>query len=113
MASLLDQLSQMTVVVADTGDLEAIRKFTPRMPQQPSLILAAAQIPAYQSLIDEALRSSQLSNDAPVEDVVREALDEISVIFGKEILKIVPRRVSTEVDARLSFDTDATIEKGR
>ena len=116
MASLLDQLSEMTVVVADTGDLEAIRKFTPRdATTNPSLILAAAQIPAYQSLIDEALRSSRklMGSDAPVEDVVREALDEISVIFGKEILKIVPRRVSTEVDARLSFDTDATIEKGR
>ena len=54
-----------------------------------------------------------MGSDAAVEDVVQEALDEISVIFGKEILKIVPRRVSTEVDARLSFDTDATIEKGR
>ncbi len=116
MASLLEQLSEMTVVVADTGDLEAIRKFTPRdATTNPSLILAAAQIPAYQSLIDEALRSSRklIGENAPVEDVVHEALDEISVIFGKEILKIVPRRVSTEVDARLSFDTDATIEKGR
>ena len=101
MASLLEQLSGMTVVVADTGDLEAIRKFTPRdATTNPSLILAAAQIPAYQSLIDEALRSSRklMGDGAPVE-VVREALDEISVIFGKEILKIVPRRVSTEVDA--------------
>ena len=116
MATLLDQLSAMTVVVADTGDLEAIRKFTPRdATTNPSLILAAAQIPAYQSLIDEALRSSRrlIGDSAPVETVVREALDEISVIFGKEILKVVPRRVSTEVDARLSFDTDATIEKGR
>jgi len=116
MANLLDQLSAMTVVVADTGDLEAIRKFTPRdATTNPSLILAAAQIPAYQSLIDEALRSSRklIGDAAPVEDVVHEALDEISVIFGKEILKIVPRRVSTEVDARLSYDTDATIEKGR
>ena len=116
MATLLDQLSAMTVVVADTGDLEAIRKFTPRdATTNPSLILAAAQIPAYQSLIDEALRSSRklIGDAAPVEDVVHEALDEISVIFGKEILKIVPRRVSTEVDARLSYDTDATIEKGR
>ena len=116
MASLLEQLSAMTVVVADTGDLEAIRKFTPRdATTNPSLILAAAQIPAYQSLIDEALRSSRrlIGDSAPVETVVREALDEISVIFGKEILKIVPRRVSTEVDARLSYDTDATIEKGR
>jgi transaldolase len=116
MATLLDQLSTMTVVVADTGDLEAIRKFTPRdATTNPSLILAAAQIPAYQSLIDEALRSSRklIGEAAPVEDVVHEALDEISVIFGKEILKIVPRRVSTEVDARLSYETDATIEKGR
>ena len=116
MKSLLDQLSEMTVVVADTGDLEAIRKFTPRdATTNPSLILAAAQIPAYQSLIDEALRSSRrlIGSNAPVEDVVHEALDEISVIFGKEILKIVPGRVSTEVDARLSWDTDATVEKGR
>ena len=116
MASLLEQLSEMTVVVADTGDLEAIKKFTPRdATTNPSLILAAAQIPAYQSLIDEALRSSRklIGENAPVEEVVREALDEISVIFGKEILKIVPRRVSTEVYARLSYDTEATIEKGR
>ena len=116
MASLLEQISEMTVVVADTGDLEAIKKFTPRdATTNPSLILAAAQIPAYQSLIDEALRSSRklIGENAPVEEVVREALDEISVIFGKEILKIVPRRVSTEVDARLSYDTEATIEKGR
>ncbi len=116
MASLLEQLSAMTVVVADTGDLEAIRKFTPRdATTNPSLILAAAQIPAYQNLIDEALRSSRklIGDNAPVEDVVHEALDEISVIFGKEILKIVPGRVSTEVDARLSYDMDATVEKGR
>lgn len=116
MASLLEQLSAMTVVVADTGDLEAIRRFTPRdATTNPSLILAAAQIPAYQSLIDEALRSSRklIGDNAPVEDVVHEALDEISVIFGKQILKIVPGRVSTEVDARLSYDTEATIAKGR
>ena len=116
MANLLEQLSEMTVVVADTGDLEAIRRFTPRdATTNPSLILAAAQIPAYQSLIDEALKSSRrlIGENAPVEDIVREALDEISVIFGKEILKIVPGRVSTEVDARLSYDTEATIAKGR
>jgi transaldolase len=116
MATVLEQLSAMTVVVADTGDLEAIRRFTPRdATTNPSLILAAAQIPAYESLIDEALRSSRrlLGEGAPVEQVVHEALDEISVIFGKEILKIVPGRVSTEVDARLSYDTEATIEKGR
>ena len=116
MSTLLDQLSEMTVVVADTGELEAIQKFTPRdATTNPSLILAAAQIPAYQRLIDEALKSSRLriGSGAAVEDVVEEALDEICVIFGKEILKIVPGRVSTEVDARLSFDQEATISKAR
>ncbi len=116
MATLLEQLSSMTVVVADTGDLEAIRTFTPRdATTNPSLILAAAQIPSYQSLIDEALKTSRkkLGIHSPVEEVVEEALDEICVIFGTEILKIVPGRVSTEVDARLSFNTEGTIEKAR
>jgi transaldolase len=116
MANLLDQLAAMTVVVADTGDIDAIRQFTPRdATTNPSLILAAAQIPTYQNLIDSALRESRevCGPAAPAEDVVREALDEICVIFGREILKIVPGRVSTEVDARLSFDTEATITKAR
>lgn len=116
MASLLDQLAAMTVVVADTGDLEAIRQFTPRdATTNPSLILAAAQIPAYQGLIDRSLQESRaaMGDGASAEEVVREALDEICVTFGKEILRIVPGRVSTEVDARLSFDTDATITKAR
>jgi transaldolase len=116
MANLLDQLAAMTVVVADTGDIDAIRQFTPRdATTNPSLILAAAQIPTYQNLIDTALRESRevCGPAAPAEDVVREALDEICVIFGREILKIVPGRVSTEVDARLSFDTEATITKAR
>jgi transaldolase len=116
MTNLLDQLATMTVVVADTGDLEAIRQFTPRdATTNPSLILAAAQIPTYQSLIDRSLSESRaaIGESAPVEDVVAEALDEISVTFGKEILQIVPGRVSTEVDARLSYNTEATIEKAR
>ena len=116
MANLLDQLAAMTVVVADTGELEAIKQFTPRdATTNPSLILAAAQIPTYQNLIDTALRESRavIGADAPAEDVVLEALDEICVIFGREILKLVPGRVSTEVDARLSFDTEATITKAR
>ncbi|MEY2644993.1 MAG: hypothetical protein RLZZ611_1642 [Cyanobacteriota bacterium] len=116
MANLLDQLAAMTVVVADTGDIDAIRQFTPRdATTNPSLILAAAQIPAYQNLIDSALRESRevCGPAAPAEEVVREALDEICVIFGREILRIVPGRVSTEVDARLSFDTEATISKAR
>lgn len=116
MTNLLDQLATMTVVVADTGDIEAIRQFTPRdATTNPSLILAAAQIPTYQSLIDRSLSESRaaIGESAPVEDVVAEALDEISVTFGKEILQIVPGRVSTEVDARLSYNTEATIEKAR
>ena len=116
MANLLDQLAAMTVVVADTGDIDAIRRFTPRdATTNPSLILAAAQIPTYQELIDRSLQESRalLGADAAADEVVREALDEISVIFGREILKIVPGRVSTEVDARLSYDTAATIEKAR
>ena len=116
MANLLDQLAAMTVVVADTGDIDAIKQFTPRdATTNPSLILAAAQIPAYQDLIDRSLKQSRdvMGVDASAEQVVLEALDEICVTFGKEILKIVPGRVSTEVDARLSYDTEATIAKAR
>jgi transaldolase len=116
MANLLDQLAAMTVVVADTGDIDAIRQFTPRdATTNPSLILAAAQIPTYQELIDRSLRESRqvMGVEAGADAVVSEALDEISVIFGKEILRIVPGRVSTEVDARLSFDSEATVAKAR
>ncbi len=116
MANLLDQLAAMTVVVADTGDIDAIKQFTPRdATTNPSLILAAAQIPTYQELIDRSLQESRalLGASATAEAVVAETLDEICVTFGKEILKIVPGRVSTEVDARLSFDTEATMAKAR
>ena len=116
MANLLDQLAAMTVVVADTGDIDAIKQFTPRdATTNPSLILAAAQIPTYQDLIDRSLKESRevMGADASAEQVVREALDEICVTFGREILKIVPGRVSTEVDARLSYNTEATIAKAR
>jgi transaldolase len=116
MANLLDQLAAMTVVVADTGDIDAIRQFTPRdATTNPSLILAAAQIPTYQELIDRSLKESRevVGPEAGADEVVREALDEICVTFGKEILRIVPGRVSTEVDARLSYDTEATIAKAR
>jgi Transaldolase len=116
MANLLDQLAAMTVVVADTGDIDAIKQFTPRdATTNPSLILAAAQIPTYQNLIDRSLQESRqvMGADAGADAVVREALDEICITFGKEILKIVPGRVSTEVDARLSYDTEATITKAR
>jgi len=116
MATLLEQLSSMTVVVADTGDLDAIRAFKPRdATTNPSLILAAAKMPAYQRLIDEALISSrkQTGDNASDNEVIREAIDQVCVVFGKEILQIIPGRVSTEVDARLSFDVNATVEKAR
>nr|YP_002049507.1 transaldolase [Paulinella chromatophora]ACB43297.1 transaldolase [Paulinella chromatophora] len=116
MANLLDQLSAMTIVVVDTGDLQEINKFAPRdATTNPSLILAAAQIPSYQNLIDETLISSRLSigKQASMQEVVNESLDQLCVRFGTEILKRIPGRVSTEVDARLSYDTEATITKAR
>ncbi|MDQ7089654.1 MAG: transaldolase [Methylococcales bacterium] len=116
MANLLDQLKEMTVVVADTGDLEAIGKFTPRdATTNPSLITMAAQMPQYQAIVDNTLTSARatLGAAASAAEVVTLAFDRLAVSFGLEILKIVSGRVSTEVDARLSFDTEATITKGR
>ena len=116
MKSILEQLSLMTVVVADTGDLDSIKKFQPRdATTNPSLILAAAKNPDYVKLIDEALKSStELLPDGISEiELIQEAVDQVSVFFGKEILKIISGRVSTEVDARLSFDTEATVRKAR
>ena len=116
MASLLEQLKKMTVVVADTGDIRSIEKFKPRdATTNPSLITAAAQMPEYADVVDEALRWSkkQAGKSPKREEVVKLAVDRLAVEFGVRILKIVPNRVSTEVDARLSFDTAATIAKGR
>jgi len=116
MKSILEQLSLMTVVVADTGDLDSIKKFQPRdATTNPSLILAAAKNPDYVKLIDEALVSSTelLPNGFSEIELIQEAVDQVSVFFGKEILKIISGRVSTEVDARLSFDTEATVRKAR
>ena len=116
MKSILEQLSSMTVVVADTGDLDSIKKFQPQdATTNPSLILAAAQNPDYLRFIDEALESSKgsLPDGFSESELVQEAIDQVSVFFGKEILKIISGRVSTEVDARLSFDTEATIKKAR
>ena len=116
MESILEQLSSMTVVVADTGDLDSIKKFKPRdATTNPSLILAAAKNNDYLRLIDEALESSKdaLKNGFSESELIQEAIDQVSVIFGKEILKIISGRVSTEVDARLSFDTEATVSKAR
>lgn len=114
--SLLEQLREMTVVVADTGDIQAIEKFTPRdATTNPSLITAAAQMPEYQGIVDETLLQAKkdAGSGATEAQIVSLAFDRLAVSFGKKILEIVPKRVSTEVDARLSYDTEATIAKGR
>ncbi|MEA2625639.1 MAG: transaldolase [Candidatus Binatota bacterium] len=115
MPTLLEQLSSMTVVVCDTGDLNSIKKFKPRdATTNPSLITAAAQMPEYADVVDGALKWAEgQARRASPKKVVPLALDRLAVEFGLRILDIVPGRVSTEVDARLSYDTKATIEKGR
>ncbi len=116
MATLLEQLKGFTVVVADTGDIQAIETFTPRdATTNPSLITAAAQMPQYQSIVDDTLKTArnELGKDADESAVVTLAFDRLAVAFGLKILEIVPGRVSTEVDARLSYDTKATLEKAR
>jgi transaldolase len=111
--SLLEQLKKVTVAVADTGDLESIARYTPRdATTNPSLIYAAAQMPHYQNLVDEAVNWAE-SQSHDKHEQVEHCLDKLSVNFGCEILKIVPGRVSTEVDARLSFDKEATLTKAR
>src|SRR5271166_5902182 len=114
--SLLDQLSQMTVVVADTGDINAIRKFKPRdATTNPSLIAAAAQMKEYAQVVDDALgwAKKEAGAGATRDAIIRKAIDRLSVEFGLRILGIVSGRVSTEVDARLSYDTKGSIEKAR
>lgn len=107
MSTLLEQLKQFTQVVADTGDFERMRAFLPQdATTNPSLILKAAQLPHYQNLINQVKHET---SGQPVDRVI----DALLVAFGIEILKIVPGRVSTEVDARLSFDAQASIEKAR
>ena len=108
MASLLDQLKQWTVTVADTGDINSIKKYLPRdATTNPSLITAAAQMPEYAEVVDGGLKWAEkhAGSGASEEQVVKIALDHLAVEFGLRILAVVPRRVSTEVDARLSFDT--------
>jgi transaldolase len=112
--SLLEQLKEMTVVVADTGDINSIEKFKPRdATTNPSLIAAAAAMPVYAKIVDDALlwAKKEAPKGSPSQDVARLAIDRLSVEFGLRILKIVPGRVSTEVDARLSYDTKGSIEK--
>ena len=114
--NLLDQLRQYTVVVADTGDIEAIGKFRPQdSTTNPSLITAAAQLPHYQPIVDGVLLEArkELGEGATDEAVANLAFKGLAIAFGKKILAIVPGRVSTEVDARLSYDTAATIAQAR
>ena len=116
MASLLEQLNKVTVTVADTGDIHSIEKFRPRdATTNPSLITAAAQMKEYADVVDGGLRwaEREAGPNATEDKVVKLALDRLAVEFGLRILKVVPGRVSTEVDARLSFNTQASIEKGR
>jgi transaldolase len=111
--TLLQQLREMTVVVADTGDIEAIEKAKPQdATTNPSLITAAAQMPQYQPIVDGVLLEArkQLGDNAADKDVANLAFKHLAIAFGKKILEIVPGRVSTEVDARLSYDTEGTIK---
>lgn len=116
MPSALEQLKKMTVVVADTGDFLAMEKYRPRdATTNPSLIGLAAQMKEYAGVVDEALGWARTESGAGADksQIVSRAVDRLAVEFGLKILKIVPGRVSTEVDARLSFDTKATIDKAR
>jgi transaldolase len=112
--NLLEQLRQYTVVVADTGDIEAMEKFRPQdATTNPSLITTAAQMPQYQPIVDDVLKDArkELGENADEKDVANLAFQHLAIAFGKKILAIVPGRVSTEVDARLSYDTEATIKQ--
>ena len=113
MTTQLDSLRSMTVVVADTGDIEAIKKYQPQdATTNPSLILSASALPQYAPLIDEAIAYAKAQSADKAQQLV-DAEDKLAVNIGLEILKIVPGRISTEVDARLSYDTQATVEKAR
>jgi transaldolase len=109
----LDQLKQFTTVVADTGDFESIRQFSPQdATTNPSLIYKAVTQPEYAPLLDQAV-AERRGSSLPREELICDIIDDLLTIFGEKILQIVPGRVSTEVDARLSFDTPATVEKAR
>ncbi|MEC4816921.1 MAG: transaldolase [Scytonema sp. PMC 1069.18] len=114
--TLLEQLRAMTVVVADTGDIQAIKKFTPQdATTNPSLITAAAQMPEYAEIVNQTLLQAKkdAGTGASQKQVATLAFDRLAVSFGLKILEIIPGRVSTEVDARLSYDTEATVSKAR
>lgn len=114
--NLLEQLRQFTVVVSDTGDIQAIEQFKPQdATTNPSLITAAAKMPEYQEIVDQTLLQAKKDAGANASQgqIVSLAFDRLAVAFGLKILQIIPGRVSTEVDARLSYDTEATVTKAR
>ena len=114
--NLLEQLRNYTTVVADTGDFEAMEEFRPTdATTNPSLITAASQMPQYGELVDSVLKDArnEKGDHAGDKDVAKLAFERLAVAFGKRILEIIPGRVSTEVDARLSYDTQATINQAR
>jgi transaldolase len=109
----LDQLKQFTTVVADTGDFESIKKYSPQdATTNPTLIFKAVQMPEYKHLLDKAIADNR-SAAISASELPKKIIDDLLIAFGSRILSIVPGRVSTEVDARLSFDTAATVEKAR
>lgn len=111
MSNQLEQLSKLTTIVADTGDVDAIQLYQPQdATTNPSLILKAAQLPRYQPLVQDAIAYAK-ENAASPEQVVPLACDKLAVLIGKEILATIPGRISTEVDARLSYDTDASVKQ--
>jgi transaldolase len=113
MTDKLSQIKQWTTIVADTGDIEAIKAHAPQdATTNPSLIFQAAQMPQYQDLVDEAISYGRTKGGSSAEQL-KLTIDKLTVNFGTEILKAVPGRVSTEVDARLSFDIQGSIDKGR
>ncbi|CAG8596944.1 10281_t:CDS:2 [Paraglomus occultum] len=113
MASVLDQIKKWTVIVSDTGDFESIAQYKPQdATTNPSLILNATKKSSYQHLIDSAIEYAK-TKSGTTDDKVEWAIDKLLINFGVEILKIIPGRVSTEVDAKLSFDKEATIAKAR
>ena len=113
MSNLLEQLKSMTTIVADTGDIEAIRHHHPQdATTNPSLLLKAASLPEYAPLIEDSITWAKAQSADP-EQQVHDALDKLAVDVGLEVLKIVPGRISTEVDARHSFDKEATLQKAR
>jgi len=113
MQSQLEQLKQITTVVADTGDIEAIRQFSPQdATTNPSLLLKASEMEQYRPLLEQAVKAASSYSDDETEQL-NHAADQLAVLIGKEILQIIPGRISTEVDSRLSFDTEATIRKAR